>query len=368
VGITPITATAPGATGAYRLTPEGVTFAQPVTLSFSYSAAEAGASAASRWRIATRDARGHWAVPNGVTHDAAQRKLSVGTTHFSDWSYVPWEQLTPASAVVRVRGGVGLALKVCGDADDPANAQRLLLECRPPSIDPELAWSVNGIAGGNAAVGTITEGGLPGVQAVLVDYAAPDQVPAQNPVAVAATLETTEGRMILVSNIKVVDEIEAYEGTFFGRFEAPASATFHNVSADLRFTFDGVRPPSQRVYKGTGRAHLLARPVGCDAKGQSLDVTGAELVFHDEGALAGTYEVSVTVMESAPSSYSCGPQGNPGLHQYAAAVLAGGGAERCGNPRVDGRPSLLSGAWDCTVEGAGGNLHWRSNWTLRAAE
>ena len=85
---------------AYRLTPEGQTFAQPVSLTFKYSAAVAGASAPDLLRVATQTAQGTWSLP-ATTRDAAQRTLSVATTHFSDWATVSGLLLRPEDAVVR---------------------------------------------------------------------------------------------------------------------------------------------------------------------------------------------------------------------------------------------------------------------------
>ena len=125
VGIQPITATAPGALGSgYRLTPEGVTFGQPVTLTFKYSSDEAAAVVASSLRVATRDARGLWSTPS-VTLDAAQRTISVTTTHFSDWSFVGGAQIAPAAAaVLRQRGGVAESRRLAVPRRTPTTRAR----------------------------------------------------------------------------------------------------------------------------------------------------------------------------------------------------------------------------------------------------
>src|SRR5690606_9230525 len=88
VTIQPITPTAPGALGSgYRLSPDGVTFTQPVTLTFTYPVDVATSTVPQSLRVVTRDDRGYWQVVP-ATHDVGQRRLAVTTTHFSDWSYV----------------------------------------------------------------------------------------------------------------------------------------------------------------------------------------------------------------------------------------------------------------------------------------
>ncbi len=365
VGIQPITATAPGALGAYRLTPEGQTFAQPVTITFSYSADEAGATAPDSMRIATHDARGYWAVV-GTTRDATQRTLAVTTTHFSDWSHVDGRQIVPASATVAVNKEQRLSVIDCGDGPDPDGGnsqQRLLLECLE---DEELQplppsnWSVNAIPGGNSTVGTIA------AVAGGATYKAPSSVPSQNPVAVSAQYGTGTGRVTLVSNIKVVDALTVYTGTIFGRIDTTIQGQhqFVEMSANLRFTYNpDLSYGGTKWYDGTGSAFVRGRSFGCIGDGSgTAPVQGATLTLHNEGSLAGTYAISAGALATVTMTCGDPPQ------QVTIALQGGAGAggnDICPSLQIGNDPGRLVGSWSCNV--AEGSTQ-RANWTVRAVE
>lgn len=366
IGIQPITATAPGALGlAYRLTPEGATFAQPVTLRFTYSADEAAANAQDLLQVVTRDARGYWIAPT-TTRDASGRTLSVTATHFSDWSYVGGLQIAPASATVGVNKKVFLKVVDCGNSPDPdaVNQQRVLLECRTAlHRDQPSAWSVNGIVNGNATVGTITT--IPDLLE-FAGYTAPAAAPPQNPVAVSAQVDRETGRLTLVSNIKVVDELTVYAGTIFGRTDMTiqGQTQFFEMSANLRFTYN----PSLSIggaqwYDGTGSAFVRGRSIGCTTDGSgTAPVQGATLQLHTEGPLAGTYAISSSAI--ATVTMSCGDPPQQVTVSLVGAAGAGG-SDICPSLPIGDEPGRLVGSWQCNV--AEGSTQ-RSNWTLRAVE
>jgi hypothetical protein len=365
VGIQPITATAPGALGSgYRLTPEGVTFAQPVTLRFGYPADEAAANATDLMRVATRDSRGHWIV-QPVTPDAGARTLSVTTTHFSDWSYVGGLQLVPASATLEVNRSMTLRTIDCGDWPDPngTNAQRVLLECRTAAIrDWPTSWAVNGSGGGNATDGTInTIDNL----LVVARYDAPGAPPAQNPVAVSASLDGPAGRMTLVSNITVTDKVPGYVGTIFGRVdtEIQGQRQFVELSANLRFTYNpALSIGGTKWFDGTGTGHVRGRPFGCSGEGSgTAPILGqATLQLQTEGPHAGTYSISAGAL--ATVTVTCGDPPAPVTIQMLGAAGAGG-SDICPFPQIGTDPARLVGTWSCYV--AEGSTQ-RANWTLRA--
>lgn len=81
-----VTNTAPGGVGqAYRLSPEGLTFAQPVTLTFTTTGL-----ALEQLTVAYQEGQGYWlrVAPGDVTIDTVAQLVRVRTTHFSGWSLV----------------------------------------------------------------------------------------------------------------------------------------------------------------------------------------------------------------------------------------------------------------------------------------
>jgi hypothetical protein len=85
---------------AYRLSPVGQTFTQPVQLSFAYADIDLQGTAPEALGIAFQDGRGLWAWQPAVALDTTAKRLSVMTTHFTDWSNVEALPLRPASTTV----------------------------------------------------------------------------------------------------------------------------------------------------------------------------------------------------------------------------------------------------------------------------
>ncbi len=113
VGIEPIRNHCPLGLGTgYRLTPEGVTFAKPVKLTFGYDNTMLKGSAAEFLWITTQKADGTWAGDLRSEPDAGTRTVSTETTHFSDWALGKMIDLAlkPSSSVVKTGNSVDIML------------------------------------------------------------------------------------------------------------------------------------------------------------------------------------------------------------------------------------------------------------------
>lgn len=111
VGVEPISNNAPLGLGTgYRLTPEGVNFAKPVKLTFSYENTMLRGTAAEFLWIVSQKADGTWEGDLRSELDAAARTVSMETSHFSDWILGKMInlELLPSSAVVKVKNSVDL--------------------------------------------------------------------------------------------------------------------------------------------------------------------------------------------------------------------------------------------------------------------
>ncbi len=153
IGIQPLTNLAHGRIGAaYRLTPEGQAFLKPVTLKFSYTDQDLAGTAAEALGAAFQTAAGYWQWAGDATLDTAAKTVSVGSSHFSDWSMVRGLQIRPPESTVRVSGSVGLQVVVCYDFNLELTELRHGYECDfGPGLvaaGESIAWSVNGVPGG----------------------------------------------------------------------------------------------------------------------------------------------------------------------------------------------------------------------------
>jgi len=203
VSIQAISNFAPGKVAdAFRIRPEGTTFALPVRLTFHFTPEQILGSAPELLRVASQNRDGFWELHEQVQIDADAGTVSVDTNHFSDWSLVTGALLSPRSATVKVGETVPLTVVVCErvQPDDDLLAV-LAAECRTSEVIRNLVrnWSVNGTPGGDGNIGTVS---------VLEDrsalYTAPAQPPQPNTVAVSAEYTTLQGGLVLlVSNISV---------------------------------------------------------------------------------------------------------------------------------------------------------------------
>jgi hypothetical protein len=200
ITIQPITNTAwGGIASGYRLTPDGLTFSQPIELVFDVAPEDLAGSHPDFLDVVYQDAEGLWYVLNNGTYDDVAGTLTAQTTHFTDYSNIEGIQIRPGSASVGTLGTIDLNVRYCHQevVDDLVS---LVYAC-----DEELTplatlsnWSVNGIAGGNSTVGrVISTNGHTG------HFTAPASVPQNNPVAVSVQARGRRSTQTLVCNITI---------------------------------------------------------------------------------------------------------------------------------------------------------------------
>jgi hypothetical protein len=211
LSVVPIATLAPNGVGAaYRLGPEGTTFAQPATLRFHYGPTDTAGSAPDLLAVTFQDASGYWHVPDNQTLDATAGTLSVKTTHFSDWSLLQDVQIQPASASVRNDAALPVSLIACFREEVVMQNDGPRYVCRQgePRRFTVSRWAVNGQTGGSATVGTVRSGG-----AGRAVYQAPHRAPTPNVVQVTAELGGANGaRALVFASVAVYDDSFTVEG------------------------------------------------------------------------------------------------------------------------------------------------------------
>ena len=208
IGIEPITNQAPlGVGAAYRLTPDGATFAQPVKVTMKYSEGELLGSSKDALALVFQDAAGHWRRFGESSVNETAHTVTTPTTHFTDYSKVLGWQLRPPTGKVAPSGSIDLVLKYCEPETfhDPNGGDDLSgLVPRCDLEDPELprlvdvrGWAVNGAPGGTSGDGLVTGSGRTGT------YTAPSKEPTTNPVAVSCEIHRNRGKTFAVANVHV---------------------------------------------------------------------------------------------------------------------------------------------------------------------
>ena len=217
IALQPITRTAPGGTGqTYRLSPEGLTFATPARVTFTYTDEDIQGSAPQALSIGFQDEQGVWQYYRTPTRDLNAKTVSIETTHFSDWSMLEGVQLRPLTAEVEVGKTLPLQVMSCLDLQgDPDSELIPGNDCSPAAAaSTAKGWAANGVAGGNASVGTVAD---TGDRSGAATYTAPAQKPGRNPVAVSVGVsDLILGTVTLVSSVTVTEPAPSGSGAWSG--------------------------------------------------------------------------------------------------------------------------------------------------------
>jgi hypothetical protein len=183
-----------GIGNAYRLTPHNITFQKPVSISFTYNDDEIKNTIPDFLGIGYQKDDGGWHAVGGVQVDKVNKKITVTSTHFSDWGFFAVTLLQPVNARVNTNAELELSvLTVLDGTEIPLpgvnmNEPFLVLPDRIKS------WHYSG------------EGSLQG-NGPKAHYRAPSKVPAQNPEAVSVSVNLNRpGTYLMVSNITVLSE------------------------------------------------------------------------------------------------------------------------------------------------------------------
>jgi hypothetical protein len=219
--IGPVTSNAPGAIGRTMRISAGTTqpFSRPVQLKFRLGARELAGVATSSLAVASQNAGGFW-QKQGASFDEATKTLTASVTHFSDWTALAGTQLIPGTATVKTESTLVIEMKHCevskptmdgcqGGPEAPDSC--VVAQCRSSTLpsDAFTKWSVNGIEGGNAQIGTVA-GFYRGV------YAAPKAVPDPATVAISTSININPSVVQLVSNVTIVDRPNLEGRVYFG--------------------------------------------------------------------------------------------------------------------------------------------------------
>ena len=280
IQIQPITNLAHGGLAqAFRLAPNGQTFAQPVTLTFTYADQDIADAAPEVLGVAFQTPEGYWQLANNISVDKNAKTVSATTTHFTDWAYVEQFRINPAYKVVKVNGAANFQVEMCypvlGERDATGERPILGTKCGPFSLNIAglllSDWAVNGVVGGDNTYGTvydnIDQGG----------YEAPATVPGSGIVALSVNLKNLSDKKLkaaLIANITVTDK-DSYFGTvkFSGKRIENGVVTEYSGTAHLDFLVGD-------QAEGTTQYDLNTDPIWTEATFDKWDVSDDLEVCH----------------------------------------------------------------------------------------
>ncbi len=184
ISVQPITNHCPSGQGeAFRLTPHGLQFTKPATITFQYTESDLEGTFAEALAIAWQTDKGEWQSTAANQVDTLSKQLSVQTTHFSDWSFFKSIFIDPVSSYIEP--GQQVTLEVYKQMPD-LETENLLNLPMAGRLDPKYIkkWTMTG-------PGSLINGNSGSNKAV---YGAPDFVPAINPIIVTVDLVLPKGR------------------------------------------------------------------------------------------------------------------------------------------------------------------------------
>lgn len=202
----------PGGFGiGYRLLPEGTTFAQPVTLNFSYD--DTLLANEKFLGIAYQGTDKTWFAPKVVSLNAGDNKFSVQTKHFSDWTLYQKIAIEPSFKIVKVSESLDLEVILIGEPKFITDSDGNEIYNLNISKTYVSTWEVNGSSSNTAPGGHVVK-----KSEDKGTYKAPSVVPSQNPVVVSATLKNVSFTLngVTFNNPKVTSKIRIIgKGTLF---------------------------------------------------------------------------------------------------------------------------------------------------------
>ena len=156
---------------AFRLLPEGVHFAKPVTIRFSYASMNVPAKLLA---LAYQDANGYYHLMNKTERNTTAKTLSVQSTHFSDWLIFNFIGVTPNKATVATGKTVEFTLykSPIAVAENPTIEESDILSPLPYTPEENVDWykspgGVGGILVSSGAIAQFTAPATPGVQYIV---------------------------------------------------------------------------------------------------------------------------------------------------------------------------------------------------------
>jgi hypothetical protein len=260
ITIQPIENTTPLGIGlSYDLLPNGQQFAKPVTVTLNYSTEELAGTAPELLEFGFQNNQNAWQGISNLQVNKTAHTIAASIKHFSRWSFYATFKMLPDQKTMLVNQTALLqVMKLPYSEDpDPNNMEELLHTLGEPQLVPAdkvSNWSINGQPG----TANSSNGWLTGDAANEKQYHAPADIPASNPVAVSAAINTGKGAITVVSNITVQKESSfefSCNGQTFKNLDgtitaSTSSGTFYLFMLSKKITGDKI--PSLVLTLGEG--------------------------------------------------------------------------------------------------------------------
>ncbi len=254
ISIQPISNEGPLGLGmGYRLAPEGISFQQPITLTFTYDEALLDNTHEDFLWIITQADDNSWNAVMKSEVNTSANTVTVTTTHFSDWALARFIDLNLEPASKTVLRGKSVGLKLTGFSRDQPQTEDELVPLVPidpntdvlrplttiPANEAQLldfritGWSLNG-----ASAPVSNNHGSLNASKSTATYKAPTAKPNTNPVAVSVHLEATQNGTAQTTHYTVTSSISVIESDLYVMVKVDGET--HEY---YQYGFNGSTPP-----------------------------------------------------------------------------------------------------------------------------
>ena len=297
---------------------------------------------------------------------------------FPDYSKVPGYQLQPGSKILAANATQILRVVICAPAAVGADDLAPLVNTCEGVYDGEVVspvtvsdWSVNGVVGGNATIGTVR-----GNRDTAI-YTAPAKKPTPNIVAVSAKIKLVGSvNPTVVANITITD-LSSYTGTV--TFSSTAGmAGVHITDGIAQVTWTLIEDlPDVRTYTASGTISaslapalqgFTCTPVPVSGK---IDATDKLVVYTDRATWnPGTYAFVLNVDDpNTMLTAKCKTEDGASMEfPLAKQILVGVGGnclpDTTARPVAFANAAELQGVFDCPASDFFASLS--ASWSFKA--
>lgn len=255
--IQPITNKAGGGLGlAYRLEPNGKTFATPLKISVRFDEHDLEGTAAEALSLTYQDATGAWHLQKSTKLDQAAKTLTISTSHFTDFASISRLRLSPVETTINAGAAQKIRLIECKEPGFWDKLRSRPADCSEFTAEKDR-WRLRG------------PGKLEPVSKVMGNVMAVYQAPERKPTPNVAWVDLTVDLWIWRADTGETSTVEK---------------TFSTKITILGWAYDVLGADGPVVY--SGRICSLEEPFTITGKHPLLDYP---LKFFPTSATAGTF-------------------------------------------------------------------------------
>lgn len=296
---------------AFRLLPEGAEFLKPVTITYAYGEQEMKGTIPDALYLAYQNQDGYHYLASQTELDEQANKLTVQTTHFSDWTIAELMTVVADTTQVKPGGVANLRLKwQLGSLLAPLTQDQPIGDLVDyDGYVSKVSWTLS------SGKGSIQPDGIGCV------YKAPGQVPAENPAVVSVSVPFTQYNNKRKSLAILLTSIYTVPDEYF-ILKEDGMTTINNPFADgessLRMEVDSFFYVTTSFQSGSDI--LITIPGGVAGGGSYPYGTGDKLAYVDFSSVNSVDDSYISEKQNCETCDIVYSGGHVKITKYAAEI------------------------------------------------